>query len=314
MPDRRDGRTHRHWTYKGKNNRGKSKKINIYRLSVFMLGMEILIILAEIVRELRSFIVTRYQIVSGKWSSAEGKCRIVFLSDLHNRVYGKNNDRLFHAIRRQKPDIILAGGDMLVGKNGYDYCPAADFMKRLPSICPVYCANGNHEQRMKERPGLYEQSYEEYKEELLAAGIQFLENESAEFLCKGVPVRVTGLEIPKDGYAKLRKKGPDAAAVKKCIGDCDENFYQILLAHNPSYMETYLKWGADLVLSGHFHGGVVRIPGFGGVISPGFRLFPGYSGGCYKKGEQTAVVSRGLGSHTIPVRLFNSAEVIVLEF
>ncbi len=79
-------------------------------------------------------------------------------------------------------------------------------------------------------------------------------------------------------------------------------------------MKAYLSWGADLVLSGHLHGGIVRIPGFRGVISPGFELFPKYSGGCCREGSQTAVVSRGLGSHTIPVRLFNEAELIVLEF
>lgn len=284
------------------------------KLPVIMLGAEFLIILAEIIRELRSFIVTRYQITSGKWRQASGRCRIVFLSDLHNQIYGKNNDRLFYAVLKQKPDVILAGGDMLVGKNGYDYRAAAEFMKRLPSICPVYYANGNHEQRMKEYPESYEQSYREYKEELLSAGIRFLENESEEFLCKGVPVRVTGLEIPGRGYARRRRKGPDPGTLKRCIGDSDKDCYQILLAHNPCYMETYLKWGADLVLSGHLHGGIVGLPGPRGLISPGFRLFPRYSGGCYKKGEQTAVVSRGLGSHTIPCRLFNPAEVIILEF
>lgn len=279
-----------------------------------MLAAEFLILALETARELTSFVVTRYQISGERWDKADGKCRMVFLSDLHNRVYGKNNDRLFDAIAGQKPDVILAGGDMLIGKNGYSYRKAAEFMKRLPSICPVYYANGNHEQRMKEHPKAYEQSYRAYKAELSEAGVHFLENKSAEFLCKGVPVRVTGLEIPGKGYAKVKRKEPDLRTIKACIGECDGKRYEILLAHNPSYMDAYLKWGADLVLSGHFHGGVIGIPGFRGMISPGFELFPEYAGGFYKIGRQAAVVSRGIGNHTIPVRLFNAAEIIVLEF
>ena len=89
--------------------------------------------------------------------------------------------------------------------------------------------------------------------------------------------------------------------------------YQILLAHNPAYVPVYKEWGADLILSGHLHGGVMRIPGIGGVIGPDFTIFPKYSGDIYREGDATIVVSKGLGVHSIPVRLFNPAELIVLE-
>ena len=85
------------------------------------------------------------------------------------------------------------------------------------------------------------------------------------------------------------------------------------MAHNPVYMEAYKKWGADLVLCGHLHGGIVRIPWLGGVISPQFRLFPKHSGELTKEGEQNMVVSKGLGTHTIKIRFLNMAEVIVLH-
>lgn len=285
-----------------------------YMLPLFTLGMEIAVIAAEIFRELHSFRVIRYRILSDKWKRAKGGCRIVFLSDLHNRSYGKKNDRLYDAIRRQKPDVIFIGGDMLVGKNGCDYRTAAELIGSLPKLCPVYYANGNHEQRMKEDSQTFGKAYERYKSELLKTGVCFLENESAVISCKGIPVRVTGLEIPKTGYARIYKKRPDAETIRECVGGCEKQYYQILLAHNPSYMDSYFEWGADLVLSGHLHGGVVRIPGFRGMVSPGFELFPKYSGGYHRKGGQAAVISRGLGSHTIPIRLFNSAELVVLEF
>lgn len=293
-------------------NKGKEKS-NTGILGLFLAEC-FFIVASEIFRELKSFRVTGYQIISGKWKDARRKSRIVFLSDLHNKVYGYRNQRLFHKIRRARPDLILIGGDMLLGRNGHDYRRTLDFLKRLPGICPVCYANGNHEQRMKEHPEEYDQSYEKYKEELLGAGIRLLENESEEISIGGVPVRISGLEIPDKGYSRVCRQKPDVETIKRCVGDCDKDYYQILLAHNPSYMEAYFSWGADLVLSGHLHGGIVRIPGFRGIISPDFKLFPKYSGGCYRKGEQTAVVSRGLGNHTVPVRLFNPAEIIVLEF
>ena len=81
----------------------------------------------------------------------------------------------------------------------------------------------------------------------------------------------------------------------------------------PAYMDAYKKWGADLILSGHLHGGLVRCPGIGAVVTPQGFLFPKYSGEMRREGEQTIVVSRGLGSHTINIRLFNMPEVIAIE-
>ena len=102
--------------------------------------------------------------------------------------------------------------------------------------------------------------------------------------------------------------------IEERIGKADIAKYQILLAHNPIYTDTYLKWGADLVLSGHLHGGIVRIPGLGGVITPQFRLFPKYSGELTVKDGKSVVVSKGLGTHTIRIRFLNPADVIVLHF
>lgn len=270
---------------------------------------------AEIYRELHNFCVTHYDITSRKLTGLKEPQTIVFLSDLHNHVYGKNNRPLLEAVQSEKPDHILIGGDMLVGKKGHDYSPALDFVKKLIPICPVYYANGNHEQRMKERPWEYGDVYGKYRQELLRAGVRFLENESdrLDFGNSGISVQVTGLEIPSESYGRFRRRQLTGRDIAQCIGDCGGADYEILLAHNPSYMNAYLDWGADLVLSGHMHGGIVRIPGISGVISPAFEILPKYSGGCYREGEQTAVVSRGLGSHTIPVRLFNPAEVVVLR-
>lgn len=282
------------------------------KILIIMFVILLVAVLAEIYRELHNFQVTRYTVASDKLS--EGKRgRVIFLSDLHNHLYGEKNKNLLKSVENEKPDYILIGGDMLVGKNGYTYDVAEEFVKSLARICPVYYANGNHEQRMKEQPDKYEQSYEKYKESLTASGIHFLENESVSVHLNRGQVVVSGLEIPKECYTHFRKTPMRGGAIEERIGGCSPDRYQILLAHNPSYMREYLEWGADLILSGHLHGGIVRIPGIAGIIAPNFELFPKYSGDMYKEGKQTVIVSKGLGSHTIPVRFLNPAEIVVID-
>ena len=269
----------------------------------------VLFVFAEMYRELHTFRVTRYRVASPKLT---GKKTWVFLSDLHNQVYGENNCKLIDAVKNESPDLILIGGDMLVGKNGHSYEPALACVKELVKIAPVYYANGNHEERMKLKPEKYDQSYALYREKLLEFGVHLLENEST-VLSDDSKVRLTGLEIPLECYTHLKRREMPGGAIKERIGNRDPEAFQVLLAHNPSYMKEYLAWGADLILSGHLHGGMVRIPGIGGVIGPDFVLFPKYSGEMRRVGDQTVIVSKGLGTHTIHIRLFNPAEIVVLS-
>ena len=274
-----------------------------------ILAAAVLFVFAEMYRELHTFRVTRYRVASPKLT---GEKTWVFLSDLHNQVYGENNCKLINAVKNESPDLILIGGDMLVGKNGHSYEPALACVKELVKIAPVYYANGNHEERMKLKPEKYDQSYALYREKLLEFGVHLLENEST-VLSDDSKVRLTGLEIPLECYTHLKRREMPGGAIKERIGERDPEAFQVLLAHNPSYMKEYLAWGADLILSGHLHGGMVRIPGIGGVIGPDFVLFPKYSGEMRRVGDQTVIVSKGLGTHTIHIRLFNPAEIVVLS-
>ena len=117
-------------------------KIIIIATAIIILGMII-----ENIRELHGFKTTVYEIASPKLAGLQGKKRIVFLSDLHNYNYGEENEKLFQAIAGARPDLILIGGDMLVRKDGNSYEDTLRFLCRLPSICEVYYANGNHEQK-----------------------------------------------------------------------------------------------------------------------------------------------------------------------
>lgn len=282
------------------------------KIILIIVAVFIVYCLIEMIRELRDFRVTKYWICSQKLNGIKREKKIIFLSDLHNRMYGEENERLLESIRNQHPDLILIGGDMLVRKDGNSYDKTVHFLAKLPGICPVYCANGNHEQKLKELPDKYEQSYEEYKKALTASGIHMLENASETVKLDEVPVKLSGLEIPLGAYARFGKKELSLKEITDRIGEHGDD-YQILLAHHPGYMKEYLAYGADLILGGHYHGCVVQLPGIGGVISTNFTLFPKYSGGIYPEGEQIAVVSRGLGTHSVPLRLWNWPELIVLE-
>ena len=111
------------------------------------------------------------------------------------------------------------------------------------------------------------------------------------------------------------KKEMRETYLPRVLGQPDPKEFTILLAHNPDYFPEYAAWGADLVLSGHVHGGVVRIPFWGkGVVSPAVKFFPKYDGGLFEEGKSHMILSRGLGAHTIPFRLFNPGDLIFLQF
>ena len=293
--------------------------ILIIAIVIIILGM-----IVENIRELHGFRTTVYNIASPKLAGLQEEKRIVFLSDLHNYSYGEENGRLFQAIISARPDLILIGGDMLVRKDGNSYEDTLRFLCRLPSICKVFYANGNHEQKMKECEETYGEAYRKYRKRLADSGIHMLENEADTIWIRGQRMQIGGLEIPVSFFTKqfpwkhhetYREESPE----KQMPGQFDlrpvseGGPYKILLAHQALYAETYAGWGMDLVLCGHLHGGVVRLPGIGGVISPQLTLFPKYSGEHSRFRDCDIIVSKGLGGHSIPIRLFNRAEVIVIR-
>lgn len=280
---------------------------------IIILVSIVMLCFAEWMREIRTFKVTHYHIKSRKLKGLKRERKVILLSDLHNYCYGTNNDKLLKAIAKEAPDYILVAGDMLVGKKDASTKVAEDFMKELPKICDTYHANGNHEQRMKELQNLYEDRFLKYQSVIEQAGVHLLSNEKKTLDWDGVLVDISGLELPNKKYKKFQKQFLKSNELDALIENADESKYNIMIAHNPAFMDTYLNWGADLVVSGHVHGGVVRLPFIGGVISPQFTLFPKHSGEMKKVGDATVVVSKGIGIHTIKVRLMNPAEIVVMH-
>ncbi len=238
------------------------------------------------------------------------KIRFVFLSDLHEMQYGKGNRRLLQAIWVASPDAVLVGGDMVLSGCHAGAGRSRALLETLSGRYPVYYANGNHETRNFSYSRRSRRVELEYRQALRKAGVILLEDSGASFPESNVSLY--GLDIPYDYYHDW-KKGLPPGEVRRRLGPADRGRFTVLLSHNPDWFDDCADWGADLTLAGHLHGGVVRLPLVGGVLSTTGRLFPKYDGGMFCENGRRMIVSRGLGTHTIPFRPFNPAELVVIE-
>ena len=253
------------------------------------------------------FHVVEYRLNTDK---IEKEHHFVVLSDLHNKSYGEKNRKLLERIDKLAPEAILIAGDMLTSKPGKSYEVAMDLLKELAKKYPIYYGMGNHETRLFLYPEVYGDMGKNYEKDLNDVSIQLMRNESRE---ESDNFRIIGLDMKRDYYKRFKKYPMDSGYLRETLGEAQKDKYEILLAHNPDYFEEYAAWGADLVLSGHVHGGMMRLPILGGVVSPAFKFFPKYDGGLFKQGKSTMILSRGLGMHTIPIRIFNPGELILLK-
>lgn len=239
----------------------------------------------------------------------------VFLSDLHENTFGRGNERLLAAIDAVKPDAVLSGGDLIVTKKGRAKTAVSEaLLARLAARYPVYCGNGNHENRMVWNRKEYGGNYERYIGRLKEMGIICLSDQSA-VLKKEVRISAVNLDpcfYKKANSGKLASMEPEY--VEKKLGPAvGKDCFQILLAHSPLFFDAYRKWGADLTLSGHFHGGTIRIPGLGGVMTPQYQFFLPVCAGTHEREGRYMAVSRGLGTHSINIRLNNRPQLLAIR-
>ena len=290
-------------------------------------------------------IVKSYKVKTDKLS---GPVRFVLLTDLHSRIYEGGNSSLTDLVRELRPDIILCAGDMLVGRPWLPYRTAVDFLSTLPEIAPVFFSNGNHEPQYRT---FSRSRYGNFLLSIRDAGVVVLNNSRTTVGTPGGPCDIAGLELPLGKYRKFKRHHLLEDDIRMRIGErADDGKYQILMAHNPEFAEAYLDWGADLIVSGHYHGGVVRSPFTGhALLSPYGYPFPKYGYGHYfrdasgkvrcdtageelftvRREEETErirtsfsgtegkgahlVVSGGLGDHSVPIRIFNPREIVCID-
>ena len=217
------------------------------------------------------------------------RLKIVHLSDLHGKRFGKNSVKLIDKVTKESPDFIAITGDIIHLYTPKNITVAAEVVSALNEIAPVLFVAGNHEMRNK--------GYRNLRKILIEAGVTVLDDRVEE-VCGITVAGLNGASLRND---KITKITPDTSP-------------KILLAHEPQFFEKYADAGYDLVLCGHAHGGQWRIPFTKkGLFAPGQGIFPKYTSGVHEKGKCAMFISRGLGNSEFPLRLFNRPEIVVIE-
>lgn len=247
---------------------------------------------------------TQISISSEKIPASFKGFKIVQVSDLHNAEFGENQSKLLRKVGDVSPDIIVITGD-LIDSNKTDVEKAMEFITGAVKIAPVYYVTGNHE--------AWTDKYVKLEEEMTRANVVILRDKVITVEKDGDFIQLLGLDDP-DFTIKGNVPGESAAMIDTKLKSMQigNGQYTILLSHRPELFDVYAANRIDLILSGHAHGGQVRLPFIGGLVAPNQGLFPTYYEGVYEKKQTKMVVSRGLGNSIIPVRINNRPELVVI--
>ena len=238
-----------------------------------------------------SIVTETYEVSGEGLPAAFDGLRIVQISDLHGKLFGAGNVRLLEAVAALEPDLIAVTGDLIDQEAQLADVPA--LAAGLAAIAPTYYVTGNHEWAVRR--------VSELKQTLTDCGVTVLTNDYVVLEREGERLAVAGVDDP-NGPADQKTAAQLRAELTADLG---EGVYTVLLSHRDS-VDDYAAWGYDLVLCGHGHGGIFRIPILNqGLLSTDRTFFPEYDGGLYElEGGTACVISRGLGSNTVPFRAF----------
>ena len=242
--------------------------------------------------------ISRYEVNSKKLPESFDGFKIVQLSDLHGAEFGEDGMELVDKVGSLEPDMIALTGDFVTDEG--DLAAVEKLAARLVKLCPVYFVSGNHEFGS----GLAVK----VRNILERAGVKYLSNEYLTINRGDDEILLGGVEDPL-AYADMLS--PDELAQK--MNDAAPDAFKILLGHRNYWMTEYPELPVDLIFCGHAHGGLIRIPGVGGLIGTDRRLFPDFDAGQFNNGRYTLIVSRGLGNSVPIPRIFNRPEIVCVE-
>ena len=243
-----------------------------------------------------------YEISSDRLPASFDGYKIVQLSDLHDAKFGENHLDVVNEVKSIEPDAIFITGDF-VDRNRYNLEQSLILVKELQHAAPIYYVTGNHEVSTNDVARI--------KEGLQQLGVRILSDEVEVITSdKNESIVIGGIEDPLS--SKLEDEEAVAIAINRAFDNLPTDMFKVLLSHRPELFDIYVNNQIDITFSGHAHGGQFRIPGVGGLLSPGQGLFPKLTSGVHEKDGSRLVVSRGLGNSIMPVRLFNQPEIVVV--
>lgn len=273
------------------------------RKKVIVLVCAGLLILITFAAFFNGLVVRRYTVKTDKLNSGES-FRLVLIADLHSHIYGDDQSELVSLIRKQEPDAILLVGDIADDKK--PLTGVRLLLEGIREISPVYYVTGNHE--------FWLYSIEQTKDEFREYGVRVLENEYDHLKVDDINIVFAGVEDPDIRLFKEFSYDWAGEMEDAFLPLRSESGFKVLLAHRPELIDEYKKFDFDLVVSGHSHGGQIRIPLFvNGFYAPDQGWFPRYAGGRYKHGALTHIVSRGTSNPLFIPRVFNPPELAVID-
>lgn len=246
-------------------------------------------------------LVTDYTVSDARIPESFDGVKIVQLSDVHDAEFGEEQAELVEAVRKEKPDYIFLTGDF-IDSNRYDLERSMAMIPGLTGIAEVFYVTGNHEVAVNE--------VDTITSALSEAGVHVLRNEAMVVGAGDSRIAIAGIDDPLTGVATEGETPFTRHAVEQATAAVPEGMFTMLLAHRPEQFDTYADMGIPLVFAGHAHGGQIRIPFVGGLIAPGQGWFPELTSGIHEAGETQLVISRGLGNSQIPLRIFNTPEIV----
>jgi len=229
--------------------------------------------------------------------------KIVLISDLHSTIYGEDQSVLIDMIKEIEPDLIFLSGDIID-----DVVPLTGtrlLLSAISGMAPIYYVTGNHEYRSHK--------IREIREELISYGVIILSDSYVKIMINNNEIIIAGIEDPdKKRYETPAYNQDDS--MEEAFRELDNvPLYKILIAHRPERIERYKRYSFDLVLSGHAHGGQVRLPPhINGIYAPHQGFFPKYAGGIYTHENLKHIVSRGLSITPWLPRICNPPELVVV--
>ncbi len=263
--------------------------------------------------ERKTLSVSEYKVTSSRLPEAFDGTVFVYLSDLHDDVYGEKNEELIRRIKALSPEMLLIGGDMTSAHVNRNKAPFQSFEYLLDAFqdIPLYFACGNHELRILEEEEL--EAWRPLMEKVIRDHhMNFLKDSRKKIEKNGSYIEICGIDLDWQYYLGGRKRKLPEGYIEEKLGAPGDAF-KILLSHSPLYMEELTDWGADVVLSGHFHGGTIRLPLLGGVMTPQYQFFSKYCRGEVKCEKGVGIVSGGLGTHSINIRINNKPDIVRVE-
>lgn len=260
--------------------------------------LAILVVLTLIALDERLTLRT-YTVASPKLTA---EVRLAVVTDFHS---SDNADDVVAMVASCAPDAVLLVGDMFdddIANRPTER--TLSLMRQLSAQYPCYYVSGNHEAWTGEMDALYQQTEE--------AGVTVLRMSSGVLTVRGQRIALCGIPDP---YEMVFSGAPDTEEqIRQAMENVDSADFTVLLAHRPELLAKYAQFPLDLVVSGHAHGGQVRIPGvLNGLYAPNQGWFPKLAGGAYTQDGTTLIVSRGLAVRTRLPRIFNRPEVVLVR-